>query len=103
MGFISTISHSSECKKQRALLDLLPIATGLVSLRAGNIRLASERKTSLKGRVKQFYKSGSSCWSYWHEENFADMTFELRRSITPDHPSLPSFPEGRYLKLALLA
>ena len=95
MGFISTISHSSECKKQRAPLDLLPIATGLVSLRAGNIRLASERKTSLKGRVKQFYKSGSSCWSYWHEENFADMTFELRRSIAGDHPSLPGhFPDA---------
>ena len=69
MGFISTISHSSECEKQRAPLDLRPIATGFVSLRAGNICLASERKTSLKGRRQQFYKSGLSCWSYLHEES----------------------------------
>jgi 3-hydroxyacyl-[acyl-carrier-protein] dehydratase len=35
------------------------------------------------------------CWSYRHEENFADMTFELRRSITADHPSLPGhFPDA---------
>ena len=59
------------------------------------MRLASERKSWLRGRVKQLYKSGSSCWSYWHEENFADMTFELRRSITADHPSLPGhFPDA---------
>jgi 3-hydroxyacyl-[acyl-carrier-protein] dehydratase len=95
MAFIGTISHSLACQKRRAPLDSQPIATGSVWLRAANMRLASERKSWLRGRGQQLYKSGSSCWSYWHEENFSDMTFELRRSITADHPSLPGhFPDA---------
>ena len=36
---------------------------------------------------------GSSCWSCWHEENFVDMTFEVSRTISANHPSLPGhFP-----------
>ena len=58
IGFINTISHSSACKKRRAPLDLQPIATGLVSLRAGNIRLASERKSWLRGRVNNSTRAG---------------------------------------------
>ena len=47
----------------------------------------------------QSYKNGClSCWNCWHEENFADMTFEVRRAITADHPSLPGhFPDIRTL------
>ncbi len=58
MDFIGTISHSSACKKRRAPLDSQPIATGSVWLRAGNMRLASERKSWLRGRVNNSTRVG---------------------------------------------
>ena len=59
------------------------------------MRLASERKSWLRGRVNNSTRAGRVAGAYWHEENFADMTFELRRSITADHPSLPGhFPDA---------
>src|SRR2546421_4754536 len=68
IDFIVTISHNLVCKKQRAPLDLRPIATGLVWLRAGNPGLTSKRKTWSGDRVNTSARNGSSCWSCWHEE-----------------------------------
>ena len=56
MGFIGTISHSLAWKKRRAPLDLRIIATGLVSLRAGNMRPASQRKSWLGDKVNNSKK-----------------------------------------------
>jgi 3-hydroxymyristoyl/3-hydroxydecanoyl-(acyl carrier protein) dehydratase len=46
--------------------------------------------------------NASSCWSYWDEENFADMTLEVRRAITADHPSLPGHFPGAPLVAGVL-
>src|SRR5207248_5420400 len=54
ISFIGTISHSLGCKKQRAPLDLRPIAIGLAWPWAENVHRALERKNWLRGRAKNW-------------------------------------------------
>jgi 3-hydroxyacyl-[acyl-carrier-protein] dehydratase len=49
------------------------------------------------------FTNGSSCWTCRDEENFADMTFEVSRAISANHPSLPGhFPDAPLVPAVLI-